>query len=98
MSIAADGAVSQPPAVITGVPQGSVLGPLLFLIHISDINRHVQHSSVAFFADDTRILKEISSTSADVEQLQTDLASLYSWADHNNLSFNNNRFEHAHAS
>ncbi len=93
--VAAGGAVSQPSVVTSGVPQGSVLGPLLFLIHISDINRHVLHSSVASFADDTRVLKEVSSIS-DAEKLQTDLASLYSWAEHNNMSFNNSKFEHIH--
>ena len=93
--VAAAGEVSQLSAVISGVPQGSVLGPLLFLIHISDINTHVLHSSVASFADDTRVLKDISSES-DADQLQTDLASLYLWAEQNNMSFNNNKFEHMH--
>lgn len=95
--VAAGGAVSQPSEVTSGVPQGSVLGPLLFLIHISDINIHVLHSSVVSFADDTRVLKEVSSIS-DADQLQTDLTSLYSWAEHNNMSFNNNKFEHIHYS
>ena len=95
--VAAGGAVSRPSVVNSGVPQGSVLGPLLFLIHISDIKRQVLHSSVASFADDTRVLKEVSSIS-DAKQLQTDLASLYSWAEQNNMSFNDNKFEHIHYS
>ena len=95
--VAVGGAVSQPSAVMSGVPQGSVLGPLLFLIHITDINEHVLHSSVASFADDTRVLKEVSSIS-DAEQLQTDLTSLYAWGDQNNMSFNNNKFQHMHYS
>ena len=89
--------MSQPSVINSEVPQGSVLGPLLYLIHISDINKHVLHSSVASFADDTRVLKEISSIS-DTEQLQTTLASLYSWAEQNNMSFNDNKFEHTHYS
>ena len=92
-SVAVDGAVSMPTAVASGVPQGTVLGPLLFLIHILDINEHVRYSSVASFADDTRILREVLSV-ADSELLQADLASLYTWAEQNNMSFNNNKFQH----
>lgn len=93
--VAADGAVSHPSAVISGVPQGSVLGPLLFLIHISDINQRVMYSSIASFADDTKVMKEFT-TGADIEQLQGDLQSLYSWGESNNMLFNNNKFEHMH--
>lgn len=91
--VAVDGAVSRSSAVSSGVPQGSVLGPLLFLIHLSDINTHVQHSSVALFADDTRVIKEVS-TEADRELLQEDLEILYRWTEQNNMSLNNNKFEH----
>ena len=93
--VVADGAESQSSVVSSGVPQGSVLGPLLFLIYISDINKHILHSSVASFADDTRVLKEVSSVT-DAKQLQDDLTSLYTWAEHNNMSFNNTKFEHIH--
>ena len=90
--VAVDGAVSRSP-VISGVPQGSVLGPLLFLIHLLDINEHVHNSSVAFFADDTRVLREVS-TQADKDLLQEDLKIFYKWAEDNNMFFNNNKFEH----
>lgn len=53
-----DGAVSNKSIVTSGVPLDSVLGPLLFLIHIIDINHKVANSIVRSFAEDTRILCE----------------------------------------
>ena len=54
--VAVNGTTSSEAQVRSGVPQGSVLGPLLFLIHISDINYEIADSTVSYFADDTRIL------------------------------------------
>ena len=51
------------------------LGPLLFLLHINDIQEVVQHSSVKVFADDVALYKEIKLPS-DCDQLQEDLNSI----------------------
>ena len=75
-----------------GIPQGSVLGPLLFLIHISDINYEIADSTVSCFADDTRILLGIKDEE-DIQMLQNYLHKLYKWADTNNMKFNANKFE-----
>ena len=62
--VATGGATSSPSAVLSGVPQGSVLGPLLFLIHIMGIDDHVTHSTIASFADDIRILMPLNTSVA----------------------------------
>ena len=74
-----------------GVPQGSVLGPLLFLIDISDINNEIADSTVSCFADDTRILLGIKDEK-DTHMQQKDLYNLYKWSD-TNIKFNANKFE-----
>ena len=74
------------------MPQGSVLGPLLFLVQIGDIDATISFSSLKSFADDTRVTKAISNVT-DASQLQTDLNSIYEWADSNGMSFNSSKFE-----
>ena len=49
--------------VTSGVPQGTVLGPILFLIYINDFNEYLNHSTLRLFADDSIIYKEIRSSS-----------------------------------
>ena len=78
---------SNPVKVHSRVSQGSVLGPLLFLILIIDINQLLQHSTLSSFADDTKILKGISN-STDVINLQSDLQEIYQRSDDNNMKFN----------
>ena len=89
--VVVDGVASEEAPVTSGVPQGTVLGPLLFLIHISDINNNLS-SSVTSFADDTRVSRIITSYN-DVETLQEDLFKIYDWAECNNMRFNKDKFE-----
>ena len=96
-SVMVNGFLSKPVKVKSGVPQGSVLGPLLFLILISDIDKDVLHSFLSSFADDTRVGKSIKNES-DVLKLQEDLENVYNWAAENNMSFNNLKFESAQRS
>ena len=81
--------------VTSGVPQGSILGPLLFLIMMLDITEDLKHVILGSFADDTRLWNIITGHKDQVN-LQNDLKSIYIWADKNNMSFNENKFEAIH--
>ena len=59
-NVVVDGHMSSSAHVISGVPQGTVLGPILFLIFINDITDCITSSTIRCFADDTRISKAIS--------------------------------------
>jgi len=72
--------------VLSGVPQGSVLGPILFLIFINDLNFGIK-SWILKFADDTKIFNRIKST-ADATTLHEDLYTLISWAEEWQMMFN----------
>ena len=65
--------------VISGVRQGTVLGPLLFLILMSDIDIGVLKAKIVSFADDTRLYSKISYVE-DCDSLQSDLNWVYDWA------------------
>ena len=81
------GASSSVKKVISGVPQGSVLGPLLFLIMIGDIDESVLTSFLSSFADDTRVGHGVK-TVEDLRDFQQDLDNIYNWASNNNMEFN----------
>ena len=85
------GAKSKTEPVISGVPQGSVLGPLLFLIMIGDIDQELIETIIRTFADDTKVIQEISSADDQV-RLQNSLNKIYEWAAKNNMTFNDTKF------
>ena len=64
--------------VISGVPQGSVLGPLLFLIFVNDLPLWIRSSMLLLFADDTKLFCRILDENDEV-LLQQDLDSLVEW-------------------
>ena len=81
------GGISEDHPVLSGVPQGTVLGPLLFLIMISDIDKDVSASKLVSFTDDTRLYSGVGDV-ADCDELQLDLNAVYDWASSNNMFFN----------
>ena len=84
--------ISQPVHVTSGVPQGSVLGPLLFIILMLDIDQTIFNAAMGSFADDTRVWTSINTIHC-VTDLQSDLNSVYSWAKSNNMKFNEAKFD-----
>ena len=87
-----NGIASRSAPVVSGVPQGTVLRPLLFLIYIVDIDDGIKYSSLSSFADDTRILKEIE-TVMDTFKLQYDLNIAYNWTGDDNMALNDPKFQ-----
>ena len=90
--VVANGETSELQEVISGVPQGTVLAAILFVIMIADIDEEIEKSIVRSFADDTRTSIKIR-TEVDKEILQRDLEKIYKWAKDNLMEFNENKFE-----
>ncbi|KAA3676029.1 uncharacterized protein DEA37_0011181 [Paragonimus westermani] len=80
--------LSSPSFISAGVPQGSVLGPLLFLIYINDLPSNIS-SSVLLYADDLKIWN-----ATDPSALQIDLDAIKRWSDDWSLPLNDNKCAH----
>ena len=79
--------VSESVDVLSGVPQGSILGPILFVLFINDIYANIDiDTNIALYADGTKIWRDINSE-ADCEILQKNISSLSMWSRNNKMSF-----------
>ena len=94
-TVVISGSKSATAPVVSGVPQGTVLGPIIFLILISDIDQDVREAFISSFADDTRVGRAVKNAQ-DAQSLQCALNAIYKWADENNMSFNEDKFEALH--
>jgi ribonucleases P/MRP protein subunit RPP40 len=81
--------LSEEISVTSGIPQGSVLGPLLFLVYINDLPDKI-HSEIRLFADDCFVYKKIDSVE-DCENLQIDLNEISRWVDANGMKLNSDK-------
>ena len=82
------GVSSKTEGIDVGAPQGSCLGPLLYLIYINDLPQAVQNSTVSMYADDTSLCYQSSDINVLNEAIKNDLKQLDTWLQGNKLSLN----------
>ena len=83
-----DGSSSPDSPVQSGVPQGTVLGPIMFLLYVNDIgDKTLPQASIKLFPDDCHLYRTIN-TREDEEQLQADLNTMIEWFNTWLMSFN----------
>ena len=91
--VSLNGVESETKTIKHGVPQGSVLGPLLFVIYINDLHNAIIHSQSYHFADDTHLLNINNSPKKVQKQLNIDLKLLCNWLLANKISLNSKKTE-----
>ena len=74
-----------------GVPQGSILGPIMFLIYINDIVNSSNILSFVLFADDTTVYVQYDSIDGAIQILNSELAKVAEWFDSHKLTLNVNK-------
>ena len=89
--VSVDGMLSTPQPITYGVPQGSILGPLLFILYINDIMQSSNKLYFVQFADDTCLFMENKNKAILAEQLNSELIHVSEWLVSNKLSLNVNK-------
>lgn len=87
--VSINGVLSKGSKVNIGVPQGSILGPFLFLVYINDLPSMItKHSDIVLFADDTSLIFKIKRNISNTDEVNNTMALLLNWFTVNNLSLN----------
>ena len=80
----------------TGVPQGSTLGPLLFLIYVNDLPKLFRKTKCMMFADDTVLYHSCSGSEELYRELQSSLNIMFDWCNANQITLNSKKCEYVH--
>ena len=83
-----NGHVSAMEHIICGVPQGSIIGPLLFIIYMNDLPLYIPNVEIAMFADDTSFVRDFKSVGEIKEHLVPAFSKICRWLNINKLSLN----------
>ena len=86
-----NGFLSKKEKIISGVPQGSILGPLLFLIYINDLPNCLKSTIPCLYADDTQIFTSSHDTAKIADSLNSDLENITDWLTVNKLQSHPNK-------
>ena len=92
-SVGYQGVFSEPEFITTGVPQGSILGPILFVMYVNDLPNVVCNCSILMYADDTVLFFTNSDISVIQEKLNDDLSVMGTWLRDNCLFLNTSKTE-----
>ena len=88
-----NGSLSNDCVLSCGIPQGTILGPLLFLLYINDLPNCLSHSQPRMYADDTHLTLAGNSADSIELNLNKDLASVSEWLIANKLTLNKSKTE-----
>ena len=90
--VVVNGHKSSPTKVASGVPQGTVLGPALFILYMNNVTEYIRDILIQLFADDSKITSAITNAT-DRNKLLAALQCLIEWTTHNSMKFNQDKFQ-----
>ena len=91
-TVQVEGTSSSPQPVVSGVPQGTVLGPVLFLLYINDLLPTLNHCEGLCFADDTKLISRVLGAES-TSRIQEDLCRVIEWSTANNMELHEDKFQ-----